>query len=99
LDEPDAAGALPTEILTGTSGFEALEESEAADSGSIADLEGGEAGHELAGAAFADAEEALDGVAVEVLNFQGPEFGQNLVKSVKPSWLSGHCGIPWSTIR
>jgi hypothetical protein len=71
LGEAHAACGLPRKGGAGLRVLEALEE----DGGGVADLEGGEVGHELAGAAFADAEEALDGLAVQILGIECAEVG------------------------
>ncbi len=72
-------------------GFQGGEEVFTANGGGVAYLErGGEAEKDLAGAAFLDAEERLDGVAVEEGGLGGAEGGEDAIQVSEPGGFGWH---------
>jgi hypothetical protein len=68
------ACGFPLEAIAGGGSFEAFYQSVTADGHSVADLQGGEAGHELAGAALAHSEDFLHPLAVQIIVPERPQF-------------------------
>jgi hypothetical protein len=94
VGEAGAACGFPLEAVARGGAFQAGQHGLALDREGVAGLEAGEAGHELAGAAFPDAEELLDGAAVEMGDPESAEFLQNFLKPMEPGGLGGHAEPP-----
>ena len=67
-----------------------LDERVAGDGGGVAGTDAGQSGHPLPGAAGIDAEEFLDGLAVELAGVHAAEHVENFWKTMKPSKLPSH---------
>ena len=92
LRQPGAPGDLPLKALPGGRIFQPLHKRRKLDGEGVTHAEAGESGHQLAGAPFADVEQILDRLAVEVGEWQTAQLRQNIFKAMKPSWLGGHKG-------
>ena len=90
LHEAGAAARFPLVDPTSSGGFHPIDERGPRDGGGVADPDAGQPGHQLPGAAFPDAEESLDGLAVQVAGVHAAEHLQNFRKPVKPGGLGRH---------
>ena len=88
--ESGPAGDLPLKALAGGGALQARDQSLAFDSNGVANLQGREASHHLAGAPLSDTEELFDSLPVEMAGFHAAQDFQNFVKPMKPCGLSWH---------
>jgi hypothetical protein len=74
VDDPSPASDLPLEAIASRCCFEPLDKSSATHADCIADLYTRKSRHQLSGASLADAEDPLNGEAVQKLLFKVAEF-------------------------